>query len=146
MTNWSGGIQGGITNGEDVYFRYVPSFFSSAFCPFPSDYELTITTCLVVSLFCRVGFKPPATICQPQSTAKYDGTAGVLEAKGRHDPCVVPRAVPIVETMAAIALMDALLIQASRTAAASLLPPITTLPPTMVSSSRLNASVLPSWC
>ncbi|CDZ97316.1 chorismate synthase [Phaffia rhodozyma] len=100
VTNWSGGIQGGITNGEDIYFR--------------------------------VGFKPPATISQAQQTARYDGTAGVLEAKGRHDPCVVPRAVPIVESMAAMAVMDALLIQAGRTSVASLLPPITTLPPTMV--------------
>ncbi|KAF7310423.1 Chorismate synthase [Mycena chlorophos] len=99
-TNWSGGIQGGISNGEDVYFR--------------------------------VAFKSPATIARKQDTAKYDGEAGTLAARGRHDPCVVPRAVPIVEAMAAIVLMDALLIQKSRVAAMSLLPPITTLPPTMV--------------
>lgn len=73
-TNWSGGIQGGISNGEDVYFR--------------------------------IGFKPPATISQEQSTVKYDGSAGVLAAKGRHDPCVLPRAVPIVETMAAMVIME----------------------------------------
>lgn len=73
-TNWSGGIQGGISNGEDIYFR--------------------------------IAFKPPATISQEQATAQYDGTHGVLAAKGRHDPCVVPRAVPIVETMAAIAIME----------------------------------------
>ena len=99
-TNWSGGIQGGITNGEDIYFK--------------------------------IGFKSPATISQAQKTAKYNGESGVLEAKGRHDPCVVPRAVPIVESMASIVLMDQLMIQNSRKATASLLPPITTLPPTMV--------------
>jgi len=55
---------------------------------------------------CRVGFKPPATISQEQKTAKYDGQEGVLATKGRHDPCVVPRAVPIVETMAALVVME----------------------------------------
>ncbi|KZT68790.1 chorismate synthase [Daedalea quercina L-15889] len=99
-TNWSGGIQGGITNGEDIYFR--------------------------------IGFKSPATISQAQETAQYDGTLGTLAARGRHDPCVVPRAVPIVEAMSAIVIMDQLLIQNARKAAAGLLPPITTLPPTMV--------------
>jgi len=99
-TNWSGGVQGGITNGENIYFR--------------------------------IGFKSPATISQPQETAQYDGTPGSLAARGRHDPCVVPRAVPIVEAMAAIVVMDQLLIQNSRKMAGSLLPPITTLPPTMV--------------
>jgi chorismate synthase len=99
-TNWSGGVQGGITNGEDIYFR--------------------------------IGFKSPATISQPQSTAQYDGTPGSLAARGRHDPCVVPRAVPIVEAMASLVVMDHLLIQNSRKTATSLLPPITTLPPTMV--------------
>ncbi|KAG9310300.1 chorismate synthase [Chiua virens] len=84
-TNWSGGIQGGITNGEDIYFRQV-----------------------------------------------YDGTPGTLAARGRHDPCVVPRAVPIVEAMAAIVVMDQLLVQNARKTAAGLLPPVTTLPPTMV--------------
>ena len=54
----------------------------------------------------RVGFKPPATIAQEQPTARYDGSSGVLAAKGRHDPCVVPRAVPIVETMAALVIME----------------------------------------
>lgn len=54
----------------------------------------------------RIGFKPPATIAQEQSTVKYDGSEGVLAAKGRHDPCVLPRAVPIVETMAAIVVME----------------------------------------
>jgi len=99
-TNWSGGVQGGITNGEDIYFR--------------------------------VGFKSPATISQPQATAQYDGTEGSLAARGRHDPCVVPRAVPIVEAMASLVLMDMLVQQNGRTATASLLAPITTLPPTMV--------------
>jgi chorismate synthase len=80
----------------------------------------------------RVGFKSPATISQAQVTAQYDGTPGSLAARGRHDPCVVPRAVPIVEAMASIVVMDELLIQHSRAKTASLLPPITTLPPTMV--------------
>ncbi|RXK41448.1 chorismate synthase [Tremella mesenterica] len=87
-TNWSGGVQGGISNGEDIYFR--------------------------------------------RSTARYDGSAGVLAAKGRHDPCVVPRAVPIVETMSALVIMDMLLQQNARQAAAALLPPLTHLPLTMV--------------
>ncbi|KAG2023234.1 chorismate synthase [Coprinopsis cinerea AmutBmut pab1-1] len=100
VTNWSGGIQGGITNGEDIYFR--------------------------------IGFKSPATISQPQETARYDGTPGTLAARGRHDPCVVPRAVPIVEAMAALVVMDQLLQQDARKTAASRLPPIKTLPPTMV--------------
>ncbi|KAF7306402.1 Chorismate synthase [Mycena indigotica] len=108
QTNWSGGIQGGISNGEDVYFR--------------------------------VAFKPPATISKAQTTAKYDGESGTLAARGRHDPCVVPRAVPIVEAMTAIVLMDALLVQKSRAAAASLLPPITTLPPTMVMPQKARES------
>lgn len=81
-TNFSGGIQGGITNGENIYFT--------------------------------VAFKPPATISQEQHTSNYDGEPGVLAARGRHDPNVVPRAVPIVEAMAALVLADALLIQASR--------------------------------
>ncbi|KZT08964.1 chorismate synthase [Laetiporus sulphureus 93-53] len=99
-TNWSGGIQGGISNGEDIYFR--------------------------------VAFKSPATISQAQETAQYNGTPGTLSARGRHDPCVVPRAVPIVEAMASLVIMDQVLIQNARKTAASLLPPITTLPPTMI--------------
>ena len=83
-TNHSGGVQGGISNGEPVVFR--------------------------------VAFKPPATIGQAQQTATFDGSAAVLEAKGRHDPCVVPRAVPIVETMTALVLMDFVLRQAYRNA------------------------------
>jgi chorismate synthase len=92
-TNYSGGIQGGISNGAPIYFR--------------------------------VAFKPPATIGQEQLTATYDGESeGVLAAKGRHDPCVVPRAVPIVEAMAALVLMDAVLAQQARHTAKSLLPPL----------------------
>ncbi|KAJ1672309.1 bifunctional chorismate synthase/riboflavin reductase [NAD(P)H] aro2 [Coemansia sp. RSA 1836] len=64
----------------------------------------------------RVAFKPPATIAQDQRTATYAGAGGVLAARGRHDPCVVPRAVPIVEAMAALVLMDAVLQQNGRTA------------------------------
>lgn len=82
VTNNSGGIQGGISNGENIYFK--------------------------------VAFKSPATIGHAQNTSKYDGEAGVLAAKGRHDPCVVPRAVPIVEAMAALVIIDAALIQQVR--------------------------------
>ncbi|KAI0369916.1 chorismate synthase [Pilatotrama ljubarskyi] len=105
-TNWSGGVQGGISNGEDVYFR--------------------------------IGFKSPATISQPQETAQYDGTPGTLSARGRHDPCVVPRAVPIVEAMAALVIMDQVLIQNARKTASSLLPAITSLPPTMVKPPKVE--------
>ncbi|PSN68602.1 chorismate synthase [Corynespora cassiicola Philippines] len=75
-------------------------------------------------IYFSVAFKPPATIGQAQQTTTYDETEGVLEAKGRHDPCVVPRAVPIVEAMAALVIMDAVLAQQARTAARSLLPPL----------------------
>ena len=81
-TNYSGGVQGGISNGESVYFR--------------------------------VAFKPPATIGQEQQTADFSGKETILAAKGRHDPCVVPRAIPIVETMAALVLADLALIQKMR--------------------------------
>lgn len=83
-TNNSGGIQGGISNGEPIVFR--------------------------------VAFKPPATIGQAQNTSDFEGAAAVLSAKGRHDPCVVPRAVPIVETMAALVLADAAMLQLAREA------------------------------
>lgn len=76
-TNRSGGIQGGITNGEDIYFR--------------------------------VAFKPVATIMKRQDTVNREGGEISMEAYGRHDPCVVPRAVPVVEAMAAIVLLDMLL-------------------------------------
>jgi chorismate synthase len=66
-------------------------------------------------VYFTVAFKPPATIGQAQNTATYEAEDGVLEAKGRHDPCVVPRAVPIVEAMAALVIMDAWLAQAART-------------------------------
>ncbi|KAL9607718.1 MAG: hypothetical protein Q9167_007398 [Letrouitia subvulpina] len=65
-------------------------------------------------IYFRVAFKSPATIGQAQNTASYDLQDGVLEAKGRHDPCVVPRAIPIVEAMAALVLMDAALTQFGR--------------------------------
>lgn len=76
-------------------------------------------------IYFRVGFKPAATIGQAQQTSTYDGGAdGVLEAKGRHDPCVVPRAVPIVEAMAALVIIDALMAQQARQQTRSLLPPL----------------------
>lgn len=73
-TNRSGGIQGGISNGEDIYFR--------------------------------VAFKPVATIMQDQESLNKAGETVIVSGKGRHDPCVVPRAVPIVEAMAALVLAD----------------------------------------
>lgn len=73
-TNFSGGIQGGISNGEDIYFN--------------------------------VAFKPVATIMQPQETIDIKGNKVEIAGKGRHDPCVVPRAVPIVEAMTALVLAD----------------------------------------
>ena len=73
-TNHSGGIQGGISNGQDIYFR--------------------------------VAFKPVATILTEQATVDLEGNATTLTARGRHDPCVLPRAVPIVEAMAAMTILD----------------------------------------
>ena len=61
-----------------------------------------------------VAFKPPATIGKTQNTADFDGNNTNLEAKGRHDPCVVPRAVPVVEAMAALVLADCYLRQQQR--------------------------------
>lgn len=76
-------------------------------------------------IYFAVAFKPPATIGQAQQTATYGGEEnGTLEAKGRHDPCVVPRAVPIVEAMAALTIVDALMAQQSRQTTRSLLPPL----------------------
>ncbi len=76
-TNHSGGIQGGISNGQDIYFR--------------------------------VAFKPVATILQEQSTVDLEGNQTTLKAQGRHDPCVLPRAVPLVESMAAMTILDQIL-------------------------------------
>ena len=77
-TNHSGGIQGGISKGQDIYFR--------------------------------VAFKPVATVLMEQHTVNIDGVDTTLKARGRHDPCVLPRAVPIVEAMAAMTLLDFYLI------------------------------------
>ncbi|MEO9477205.1 MAG: chorismate synthase [Cyclobacteriaceae bacterium] len=77
-TNQSGGIQGGISNGEDIYFN--------------------------------VAFKPVATIMRDQASVDKEGNAVTVSGKGRHDPCVVPRAVPIVEAMAALVIADYYLI------------------------------------
>ena len=74
-TNHSGGIQGGISNGEDIIFR--------------------------------VAFKPVATLLRDVNTIDKDGNSITLKARGRHDPCVLPRAVPIVEAMAAMVILDA---------------------------------------
>lgn len=83
LTNHSGGIQGGITNGEDIYFT--------------------------------VAFKPVATVLREQQTVDAAGRPVMLTMRGRHDPCVLPRAVPIVEAMAAMTTLDALLLaRASR--------------------------------
>lgn len=73
-TNHSGGIQGGISNGQDIYFR--------------------------------VAFKPVATIMEDQESIDIHGNSATVSGKGRHDPCVVPRAVPIVEAMAAVTILD----------------------------------------
>ena len=81
-TNYSGGVQGGISNGEPIVFR--------------------------------VAFKPVATIGLSQQTVDFKGRPVTLNAKGRHDPCVVPRAVPIVEAMAALVLADLALRQGAR--------------------------------
>lgn len=79
ITNNSGGIQGGITNGQDIYMRIV--------------------------------FKPVATILMEQQTVDINGQATILKARGRHDSCVLPRAVPIVEAMAAMTILDFLMLQ-----------------------------------
>ena len=78
LTNNSGGIQGGISNGEDIYFR--------------------------------VAFKPVATLLREQATIDKEGHAATVKARGRHDACVLPRAVPVVESMAAMTLLDYLLL------------------------------------
>ena len=81
ITNFSGGIQGGISNGMDIFFN--------------------------------VAFKPVATIMKSQKTINKDGDSKEMKGKGRHDPCVVPRAVPIVESMAALVILDNMLINNS---------------------------------
>lgn len=81
-TNRSGGVQGGISNGEEIVFR--------------------------------IAFKPTATILRPQQTVDVHGTETELAARGRHDPCVLPRAVPIVEAMAALVLVDHAMRQAAQ--------------------------------
>lgn len=83
QSNLSGGIQGGISNGMDIYFR--------------------------------VAFKPVATIMQNQQTINSEGELTEIHGKGRHDPCVVPRAVPIVEALAALVLADFWLLNRTRT-------------------------------
>ncbi|MFY0631558.1 MAG: chorismate synthase [Flavobacteriaceae bacterium] len=84
QTNLSGGVQGGISNGMDIYFR--------------------------------VAFKPVATIMQNQSTINSEGEETEIMGKGRHDPCVVPRAVPIVEALTALVLADFYLLDRTRRA------------------------------
>lgn len=89
-------------------------------------------------IYFNVAFKPPATIGQAQQTVGYDEAEGVLEAKGRHDPCVIPRAVPIVEAMAALVVMDAVLAQAARQSARSLLPVLDATVPVSEAATRLS--------
>jgi chorismate synthase len=86
------------------------------------------------SIYFRVAFKPAATIGQAQTTATYDGEEGTLEAKGRHDPCVTPRAVPIVEAMSSLVIIDALMAQYARENAKNLLPPLPQTIPTKPAS------------
>ncbi|KAK3673737.1 bifunctional chorismate synthase/riboflavin reductase [NAD(P)H] aro2 [Recurvomyces mirabilis] len=88
-------------------------------------------------IYFNVGFKPPATIGQAQQTTGYDETEGTLQAKGRHDPCVIPRAVPIVEAMAALVVMDAVMAQSARQSARSLLPVLPQTVPVGESASTL---------
>jgi len=89
-------------------------------------------------IYFNVAFKPPATIGQAQQTTGYDETEGVLQAKGRHDPCVIPRAVPIVEAMAALVVMDAVLAQTARQGARSLLPLLPQTVPVSETSNNLT--------
>ena len=78
-TNHSGGVQGGLSNGQDIVFR--------------------------------VAFKPIATLLREQTTVDVEGNPAVMRARGRHDPCVLPRAVPVVEAMAAMVVLDHFLLQ-----------------------------------
>ena len=82
ITNHSGGIQGGISNGMDIYFN--------------------------------IAFKPVATIMRDQKTINSKGEESIIKGKGRHDPCVVPRAIPIVEAMAAMVILDYYLINKTK--------------------------------
>lgn len=93
-------------------------------------------------IYFTVAFKPAATIGQAQQTTGYDEAEGVLEAKGRHDPCVIPRAIPIVEAMAALAVMDAVLSQSARQSARGLLPPVSgkTIPISMTHNNLTAAN------
>jgi chorismate synthase len=90
-TNFAGGTLGGISNGEEIYFR--------------------------------VPIKPVSTIGQAQETCTFDGSTATLEARGRHDPCVLPRASPLVEGMTGLVLIDAALIQGSRCAVGATVHP-----------------------
>jgi len=83
LTNNSGGIQGGITNGQDIWLR--------------------------------IAFKPVATLLREQQTVDVNGQPAVLRVRGRHDPCVLPRAVPIVEAMASMTVLDFLMMQKAQT-------------------------------
>lgn len=89
-------------------------------------------------MYFTVAFKPPATIGQAQNTTTYDENEGVLEAKGRHDPCVIPRAIPIVEAMAALVVMDAVLAQSARQSARALLPVLKNTVPVSETSNDLT--------
>jgi chorismate synthase len=91
------------------------------------------------SIYFRVAFKPAATIGQAQTTAAYDLQEGTLEAKGRHDPCVTPRAVPIVEAMSSLVIIDALMAQSARESAKNLLPPLPQTIPTRPATNGASA-------
>ena len=90
-------------------------------------------------IYFRVAFKPPATIGQAQQTANYSFEEGVLEAKGRHDPCVVPRAVPIVEAMASLVVIDSLMAQHARERTRSLIPSLNATVPVRESGTNATA-------
>lgn len=91
------------------------------------------------SIYFRVAFKPAATIGQAQNTAAYDLSEGTLEAKGRHDPCVTPRAVPIVEAMSSLVIIDALMAQYARESAKNLLPALPQTIPTKPATNGASA-------
>lgn len=91
------------------------------------------------SIYFRVAFKPAATIGQAQTTATYSLEEGILEAKGRHDPCVTPRAVPIVEAMSSLVIIDALMAQYARESAKNLLPSLPETIPTKPATNGASA-------